>query len=238
MAAGADTLPDYELLEMLLFAAYQRGDVKPLAKNLLAKLGGFGEVMTADPDALSQAGLNLAGIAEIKAGREAALRLMRTELQQGPVVNSWDKLIEIAMPKSLTTRSRSSTSCFSTARMYCSSTSASSAARTTIPRSTPARWSSARSSSAPRRDPGAQPSLGRPNPVQSRHRRDPRHQKGRRPARRRVARPRHHRPQPPHQPARSRADLTRRNAQDNVRARLAKVPSVTAGRSRHSCPKR
>jgi DNA repair protein RadC len=94
MAAGADTLPDYELLEMLLFAAYQRGDVKPLAKTLLAKLGGFGEVMAADPDALAEAGLNLAGIAAIKAGREAALRLMRTELQQGPVVNSWDKLID------------------------------------------------------------------------------------------------------------------------------------------------
>jgi hypothetical protein len=49
MAAGADTLPDYELLEMLLFAAYQRGDVKPLAKTLLAKLGGFGEVMPPIP---------------------------------------------------------------------------------------------------------------------------------------------------------------------------------------------
>ena len=46
---------------MLLFAAYQRGDVKPLAKNSLAKLGGSGEVMSADPDALAQAGLNLAG---------------------------------------------------------------------------------------------------------------------------------------------------------------------------------
>jgi hypothetical protein len=138
------------LLEMLLFAAYQRGDVKPLAKNLLAKLGGFGEVMAADPDALSEAGLNLAGIAAIKAGREAALRLMRTELQQGPVVNSWDKLIDYCNAKSPTTRSRSSTSCFSTARMYCSSTSASSAARSTIPRSTLAKWSSARSNSAPR----------------------------------------------------------------------------------------
>jgi DNA repair protein RadC len=94
MASGPETLPDYELLEMLLFAAYQRGDVKPLAKAVLAKLGGFGKVISADPDALAEAGLNLAGVAAVKAAREAALRLMRTELEEQPVVNSWDKLID------------------------------------------------------------------------------------------------------------------------------------------------
>ena len=50
--------------------------------------------MSAEPDALAAAGLNLAGIAAIKAAREAALRLMRAELHQRPVVNSWDKLID------------------------------------------------------------------------------------------------------------------------------------------------
>ncbi len=94
MASGPETLPDYEVLEMLLFAAYQRGDVKPLAKAVLAKLGGFGKVMSADPEALAEAGLNLAGVAAVKAAREAALRLMRAELQEQPVVNSWDKLID------------------------------------------------------------------------------------------------------------------------------------------------
>jgi DNA repair protein RadC len=94
MDAGAENLPDYELLEMLLFAAYQRGDVKPLAKALLAHFGGFGEAMSADPDALAAAGLNFAGITAIKSVREAALRLMRAELQERPVVDSWDKLID------------------------------------------------------------------------------------------------------------------------------------------------
>ena len=92
--AGAENLPDYELLEMLLFAASQRGDVKPLAKSLLASFGGFAEVLSAEPDALAAAGLNLAGIAAVKSVREAALRLMRAELQDRPVVNSWDKLID------------------------------------------------------------------------------------------------------------------------------------------------
>ena len=94
IAAGAESLPDYELLELLLFAANPQGDVKPTAKSLLAHFGGFGKVMSADPDALSEAGLGLAGIAAIKSVREAALRLMRLELQERPVVNSWDKLID------------------------------------------------------------------------------------------------------------------------------------------------
>jgi DNA repair protein RadC len=94
IAAGAENLPDYELLEMLLFAANPQGDMKPAAKALLAHFGGFGEVMSAEPAALSEAGLGLAGIAAIKSVREAALRLMRIELQEQPVVNTWDKLID------------------------------------------------------------------------------------------------------------------------------------------------
>jgi DNA repair protein RadC len=68
--------------------------VKPLAKSLLARFGGFAEVLSAEPDALGEAGLNLAGIAAVKAVREASLRLMRSELQQQPVIGSWDKLID------------------------------------------------------------------------------------------------------------------------------------------------
>jgi DNA repair protein RadC len=94
MAAGAENLPDYELLEVILFISSRRGDVKPVAKALLSHFGGFAEVMSADPDLLAAAGLNLAGIAAIKSAREAALRLMRAELQERPVVNSWDKLID------------------------------------------------------------------------------------------------------------------------------------------------
>ena len=43
IAAGAESLPDYELLEVILFASNPRGDVKPLAKALLDRFGGFAE---------------------------------------------------------------------------------------------------------------------------------------------------------------------------------------------------
>ncbi len=92
--AGAESLPDYELLEVILFASNPRGDVKPLAKTLLDRFGGLAPVLSADFDGLAAAGLNLAGIAALKSVREAALRLMRSELQENPVVNSWDKLID------------------------------------------------------------------------------------------------------------------------------------------------
>ena len=45
--AGADAIPDYELLELILFQIIKRADTKPLAKALIAKLGGFSEVLAA-----------------------------------------------------------------------------------------------------------------------------------------------------------------------------------------------
>jgi DNA repair protein RadC len=94
IAAGAESVPDYELLEIILFAGNPRGDTKPLAKALLDRFGGFAAAVSADAEALAAAGLGRAGIAALKSVREAALRLMRAELQQQPVVSSWDKLID------------------------------------------------------------------------------------------------------------------------------------------------
>jgi DNA repair protein RadC len=94
ITAGADNLPDYELIEVILFASNPRTDVKPLAKDLLEQFGGFAELLSAEAEALASAGLGLAGIAALKSVREAALRLMRSELHKRPLVNSWDKLVD------------------------------------------------------------------------------------------------------------------------------------------------
>jgi DNA repair protein RadC len=95
LLAAGETLPDYELLEILLFAANPRRDMKPLAKRLIAQFGGIAEVLSADPAALlAVAGLGMPGVAALKAAREAALRLLRAELRERPVIGSWDKLID------------------------------------------------------------------------------------------------------------------------------------------------
>jgi len=95
IAGGADNLPDYELMEVLLFAGNPRGDTKPLAKDLIERFGGFAEALSADPDDLLQVpGLGVAGTAALKSVREAALRLMKAELRDRPVIGSWDKLLD------------------------------------------------------------------------------------------------------------------------------------------------
>jgi DNA repair protein RadC len=95
IAGGSEALPDYELLEVLLFAGNPRGDTKPLAKDLMQRFGSLAEVLSADSDdLLTVPGLGEAGVAALKSVREAALRLSRAELQARPVLGSWDKLIE------------------------------------------------------------------------------------------------------------------------------------------------
>jgi DNA repair protein RadC len=73
--AGSEALPDYELLELVLFGAIPRRDVKPLAKSLLDRFGSFAEVISAPPHLLAEAGLGDATITELKV-IEAAARVL------------------------------------------------------------------------------------------------------------------------------------------------------------------
>lgn len=92
---GPDALPDYELLEMILFRAVPRRDTKPLAKAILAKFGSFAEALNAPEERLREVpGLGEAGITEIKLVRAAALRLMRGEVLERPVLGSWNQVLD------------------------------------------------------------------------------------------------------------------------------------------------
>jgi len=90
-----DALPDYELLEMILFRAKARQDTKPLAKALMARFGSFAEVINAPEELLLETpGLGEAAVTEIKLVRAAALRVMRAEVLNKPVLNSWSQLLD------------------------------------------------------------------------------------------------------------------------------------------------
>jgi DNA repair protein RadC len=92
---GPGALPDYELLEFLLFAANPRGDTKPLAKALIGRFGSLADAVSADKEALlSVPGIGEAAIAQLLAVREAALRLVRAEIRDRPVLGSWQKLVD------------------------------------------------------------------------------------------------------------------------------------------------
>ncbi len=91
---GAESLADHEVIEFLLFGAKPRGDVKPLAKNLLQRFGSLARVLSADPAALAQVpGMGQASVAALKIVPEAAARLAREEAMAGDVISSWEKLL-------------------------------------------------------------------------------------------------------------------------------------------------
>jgi len=95
MNGGGDALPDYELLELVIAQAIPRGDVKPLAKDLITRFGGFSEVISAEPARLAEVkGVGPALISQFKIVQEAAKRLARGKVLKRPVLASWDALID------------------------------------------------------------------------------------------------------------------------------------------------
>lgn len=95
MEAGEAALADYEMLELLLFRAIARRDVKPLAKALITRFGSFAETVAARPERLREVeGLSEAAIVEIKLVEAAAKRLARGALQKRPVLSSFMEVLD------------------------------------------------------------------------------------------------------------------------------------------------
>jgi DNA repair protein RadC len=95
---GAQALPDYELLELVLFAAIPRRDTKPLAKALLARFGSYAEVIAAPRERLLEIeGVGEALVNQLKIVEEAARRLTQAQIMGKPVLSSWTALIDYCM---------------------------------------------------------------------------------------------------------------------------------------------
>jgi DNA repair protein RadC len=93
--AGAEAVSDYELLELVLFRAIPQRDVKPLAKDLIAKFGSFAEAISAPPARLAEVkGIGDAAITELRIVQAAANRLARGQVQKRPVLSSWSSVID------------------------------------------------------------------------------------------------------------------------------------------------
>ncbi len=93
--AGADALPDYELLELVLFRSIPRRDVKPLAKQLIRELGSFAEVLAAPPARLREIeGLGGSAILDLKIVEASARRLARGAVAKRPALSSWNAVLE------------------------------------------------------------------------------------------------------------------------------------------------
>ena len=90
-----DALPDYELLELLLFMAIPRKDVKPIAKNLIDRFQNLNGVLNASLNDLQGVdGISHNSAVAIRAIRAAGLRLLKQNMMDRPVLNSWQRLID------------------------------------------------------------------------------------------------------------------------------------------------
>ena len=95
MNGGAAEMPDYELLEVILFRAIPRQDVKPLAHRLIHEFGDFNTAISSTAVRLSSVkGVGQAVIQEMQIVEAAAHRLVRARVIGREVLSSWDALIE------------------------------------------------------------------------------------------------------------------------------------------------
>jgi DNA repair protein RadC len=93
-AAGLSALPDYELLELFLFRSIPKKDIKPLAKQLLARFGSLSGVLGATPEELkSVKGVGETVALDLKLLHEASVRAAREQVAKRPVISSWSALL-------------------------------------------------------------------------------------------------------------------------------------------------
>jgi DNA repair protein RadC len=93
--AGADAVTEYELMELVLFRAIPQRDVKPLAKQLIAKFGTFAEAIAAPAKRLAEVkGVGDAVITEFKIVQAAAQRIARTHVTGRRVLSSWQAVVD------------------------------------------------------------------------------------------------------------------------------------------------
>ncbi len=89
---GEKALLDHELVEYLLTLAIPRRDTKAQARDLIAKFGGIGPLLSASADALRREGLSDTTIGALKIAEATALRLLETRTEGAPILSSWDAL--------------------------------------------------------------------------------------------------------------------------------------------------
>ena len=93
-AGGLDALPDYELLELYLFRSIPLRDVKPLAKDLLARFGGLAGVLGASiAELCTVKGVGETVAQDLKLMHEASVRIGRQAVAKRPVITSWSQLL-------------------------------------------------------------------------------------------------------------------------------------------------
>jgi DNA repair protein RadC len=94
LAGGHDSMPEYELLELVLFNAIDRIDVKPLAKALLSAFGDLNGVVAASEHRLMKVnGVTRKVYLQLRIAEALAHRMARAKVMSRSVISSWDELM-------------------------------------------------------------------------------------------------------------------------------------------------
>lgn len=95
IVGGSDALLDHELIEYILGLSIKRQDTKPLAKRLIHEFGGIGGLLTADAEAIMRSGgVGESTAAALKMVQAAALRMLKSEVKEQPILASWQALLD------------------------------------------------------------------------------------------------------------------------------------------------
>lgn len=107
LSSDAEAMPDYELLELLLFFSIRYIDVKPLAKSLLAEFGSLGALLAAEPQRLEEVMLaadpkhaeqikkdHHFTVTHLKAMQKLLQRVLAEDIRERPVIASWQALLD------------------------------------------------------------------------------------------------------------------------------------------------
>jgi DNA repair protein RadC len=93
--AGEAAIADYELLELVLFRAIPRRDVKPLAKALIDRFGSFAETIAAAPERLAEIdGMRESAITEFKILEAGARRFAKGAAKKRLPIGSWSEVVD------------------------------------------------------------------------------------------------------------------------------------------------
>ena len=173
---GGDPLPDYELLELILFRSIPRRDVKPIAKDILKRFGSFAEALAAPPQRLMEVdGVGESVATDLKIVAAAARRLTRGAVAKRPILSSWNAVLDHCRTAMAFADREQFRLLFLDKRNALIADEVQQSGTVDHTPVYPARGGEARPRALrQRRDPRPQPPLGRPDPVRRRHRHDAR----------------------------------------------------------------
>ena len=193
--AGDGALADYELLELVLFRAIPRRDVKPLAKALIAKFGSFAETIAADPGRLAEVeGMSAGAVAEFKIVEAAAQRFAKGAMKKRLPMGSWSEVIDYCRTSMAFEGARNIPGPVSRQEERPDRRRGSRAGHRRSYPGLPARSGSARAATVGDRDhPRSQSPVGRSDPIDPGRQDDPGHHRGRQEFGRHRPRPHHRR---------------------------------------------